>query len=275
MLANWVKETTTTTGTGTMTLAGAATGFIAFTDAFNDGDKVFYSIESGNNREIGVGTFTASGTTLSRDTILETLVSGTYDNTSPTAITLAGTSTVACTAMQQIAKPSPMGTYLPSTKRIMSAHHQKADISTVALTANTVYYYPFCLEEGMTIASLGVEISAAAAGNGDIGIYSRGVDGKPGSLLTSTGSFSVNTTGHVDTSITNEFFRAGNYFMAIVAGVAPTVTSTNNQQNNTIGSDDNLTPLSGFTESSSTLPASAGTLSEKNNKSPIPYMVAA
>lgn len=70
-----VKETTTTTGTGTITLAGAVTGFQAFS-VIGDGNTTFYTIAEGSEFEVGIGTFTASGTTLSRDTILESSNAG-------------------------------------------------------------------------------------------------------------------------------------------------------------------------------------------------------
>ena len=65
-----VKETTTTTGTGTLTLAGAVTGFDSFADV-GDSNTTYYSCTDGTNFEVGIGTYTASGTTLSRDTIFE------------------------------------------------------------------------------------------------------------------------------------------------------------------------------------------------------------
>jgi hypothetical protein len=65
-----VKETTTTTGTGTLTLAGAVTGFDSFADV-GDGNTTYYSCTDGTNFEVGIGTYTLSGTTLSRDTIFE------------------------------------------------------------------------------------------------------------------------------------------------------------------------------------------------------------
>jgi hypothetical protein len=70
-----VKETTTTTSTGTYTLAGAVTGFQAFS-VIGDGNTTYYSITNGTDWEVGIGTYTASGTTLSRDTILESSNSG-------------------------------------------------------------------------------------------------------------------------------------------------------------------------------------------------------
>jgi hypothetical protein len=70
-----VKETSTTTGTSTLTLAGAADGFQSFA-AVGDGNTTYYAIVSGNDYEVGLGTYTASGTTLSRTTILESSNSG-------------------------------------------------------------------------------------------------------------------------------------------------------------------------------------------------------
>jgi len=84
-----VKESTATTGTGTVTLGGASAGFQAFS-AIGDGNTTFYTLVSGDEWEVGVGTYTLSGTTLSRDTVLESSNAG-------SAITLAGVSDVFCT----------------------------------------------------------------------------------------------------------------------------------------------------------------------------------
>jgi hypothetical protein len=70
-----VKETTTTTGTGIITLAGAVNGFQAFS-VIGDGNETFYTIAGGAEFEVGIGTYTLSGTTLSRDTVLESSNSG-------------------------------------------------------------------------------------------------------------------------------------------------------------------------------------------------------
>ena len=65
-----VKETTTTTGTGTYTLAGAVSGFETFTANLDNSDTTYYVCTDNTDFEVGLGTFTSSGTTLSRDTIL-------------------------------------------------------------------------------------------------------------------------------------------------------------------------------------------------------------
>lgn len=71
VLADRVRETTITTGTGTITLAGAVTGFQSFS-VIGDGNTTYYTIagQGTNEWEVGIGTYTASGTTLSRDTVL-------------------------------------------------------------------------------------------------------------------------------------------------------------------------------------------------------------
>lgn len=76
-----VKETTTTTGTGTITLAGASSGFQSFA-AIGNGNSTFYCIaaQTGTEWEVGIGTYTSSGTTLSRDTVLSSSNSGALVN---------------------------------------------------------------------------------------------------------------------------------------------------------------------------------------------------
>src|SRR5262245_35229457 len=76
-LANLARMTTPTLGTGTMTLAAAAQSFLTFAQAgIADGDVVTYAIEDGANREIGRGTYAASGPALSRDSVLNSTNGG-------------------------------------------------------------------------------------------------------------------------------------------------------------------------------------------------------
>ena len=76
-----VRETTTTTGTGTVTLAGAVTGFQSFA-AIGNGNTTFYTIagQGTSEWEVGIGTYTSSGTTLSRDSVLASSNSGSKVN---------------------------------------------------------------------------------------------------------------------------------------------------------------------------------------------------
>jgi len=77
ILKDRVKETTTTTGTGAVTLAGATTGYQAFSTIGNANTTYYCIAGQGTSEwEVGIGTYTASGTTLSRDTILASSNSG-------------------------------------------------------------------------------------------------------------------------------------------------------------------------------------------------------
>lgn len=71
VVADRVRETTTTVGTGTVTLAGAVTGFQTFATIGN-GNTTYYTIagQGTTEWEVGIGTYTSVGTTLSRDTVL-------------------------------------------------------------------------------------------------------------------------------------------------------------------------------------------------------------
>lgn len=66
-----VKQTSTTTGVGTLTLIAASSQFQSFNAVFGAGPvKAFYAISGASYFEVGIGTFTNSGGTLSRDTVL-------------------------------------------------------------------------------------------------------------------------------------------------------------------------------------------------------------
>lgn len=94
VLVNRAKMSTSTTGTGTITLGSAEDGYQTFADAgVTDGDVVRYVIEDGNDWEIGTGTYTASGTTLSR-TVIES-------SNSDAALNLSGAASVFVSATSE------------------------------------------------------------------------------------------------------------------------------------------------------------------------------
>jgi len=82
VLADRVRETTTTTGTGSVTLAGAYTGFQTFSAAVGTGNSTYYTIANvgSGEWEVGIGTYTSGGNTLSRTTVLASSNGGSLVN---------------------------------------------------------------------------------------------------------------------------------------------------------------------------------------------------
>lgn len=125
-LVNRAKMSTSTTGTGTITLGSAEDGYQSFADAgVSDGDVVRYVIEEGNNWEIGTGTYTASGTTLTRNVI--------ESSNSDSAITLAGAAVVFVSATVEDFTNFQIGT-TSSTTETAIASYAKADFVGLEVT---------------------------------------------------------------------------------------------------------------------------------------------
>ena len=93
-LFNLAKENTNTTGSGTMTLTGASTGYLTFEESgvLNE-DVVSYGVEDGNEREVGRGVYTTSGSTLTRSVLNST--------NSGSPIDLSGNANVFITALAE------------------------------------------------------------------------------------------------------------------------------------------------------------------------------
>ena len=90
VLKNRAKMSTSTTGTGTITLGSAESGYQTFADAgVANSDIVRYVIEDDAAWEIGTGTYTSSGTTLTR-TVSESSNSDAALNLSGAAVVFVG-----------------------------------------------------------------------------------------------------------------------------------------------------------------------------------------
>ncbi len=117
VLADRVKETSTTTGTGTYTLAGAVSGFESF-GSIGNGNTTYYACTLGADFEVGIGTYTSSGTTLARTTILQ---SSNSDNAVSWG---SGTKTLFCT------QPAEKAVFLNASDNIELADNEKIILGT-------------------------------------------------------------------------------------------------------------------------------------------------
>ena len=122
VIADRVKDSTTTAGTGTITLSGTApTGYQSFS-VIGNANTTYYCIagQTTSEWEVGIGTYTLSGTTLARTTVLAN-----SSGTQPTALTFsAGTKDVFVTY------PSSKGVYLDASGNAIGLGTPAAFVAT-------------------------------------------------------------------------------------------------------------------------------------------------
>mgnify|MGYP003343146171 FL=1 len=82
VLADRVQETCSAPGTGAVTLLGAVTGYQTFSAAVGNANTCYYCIadQSGANWEVGIGTYSTSGNSLARTTVVSSSNSGSAVN---------------------------------------------------------------------------------------------------------------------------------------------------------------------------------------------------
>lgn len=229
MLGYGVKETTATTGTGTLTLS-AVTNFPRFSQAFAVGDLVFYSLLSsaGEPIESGIGTVGASNT-LARTRPMTTFSGGTYDNSSPSAVSLSGTTTVigaALPASNVVCRPNIDSVSSGVFRSLPSAHHVQQYNNTKSFYTNRCWYVPFLIETMVVINGLSFRSTAGgSSGKVRMGLYRCGADGYIGDLIEQTGDITdITTTGQKSGSIGPYLLAPGWYFVAMCTN--QTVTGT-------------------------------------------------
>jgi hypothetical protein len=137
VLKDRVKETTTTTGTGSLTLLGASVGYQSFL-VIGNGNTCYYAISSttGNEWEVGIGTYSTTGPTLARTTILSSSNSGSVVSLS------AGTKDV------YVVYPAEKAVYEDSSNKVVQSDFVNLDVSgtatlaTATITSGTVSSAP-------------------------------------------------------------------------------------------------------------------------------------
>lgn len=128
-----VRETSTTAGTGDQTLAGPERGFRSFSSTVGNGNSCYYAIvhQTASEWEVGIGTYTSSTNTLSRDTILASSNSGSAVNFS------SGNKDVFLTAPGEVLEPmTDVGGRLTLTSGEPGGY-------TDVTAGTTVYYTPY------------------------------------------------------------------------------------------------------------------------------------
>lgn len=237
-IRNWVKcAVSGAPGVGNIGIGAAPAGFMTFATAgFVTGQFCHYTVTDGNNREFGYGLYTSGAPdTITRSVIIETLVVGVFDDTSPAPINITASATVEITDAAQHISPAP-STLIPPVSgfsgRIYSSYTNRT-LSNVVMVANKLYAIPFPLKAPALISSVFLYniVTAAAAGSiARIGLYNCGVNTLPGTvLIEGNGTLLVDATGLNKTIplAVAKLIPAGKYWMAIISDGTPTLAGYN------------------------------------------------
>jgi hypothetical protein len=150
-ISDRIKETSNTTGTGTYTLAGAVTGFETFTANLSNSDTTYYCCTDNTDFEVGLGTFTTSGTTLARTTILAS------SNSNNAVSWTSGTRTLFCTlpAAKTVFLDASGNTTIGGVVTIGSQLIMPDVTSAKILVADGTSYQEVAVSGDVTIANTG------------------------------------------------------------------------------------------------------------------------
>ena len=190
VLADRVRETTTTTGTGSVTLAGAYTGFQTFSAGVGNSNSTYYTIANvvSGEYEVGIGTYTSGGNTLSRTTVLTSSNSGSLVNFG------SGSKDVFVT------QPAARAVYVDGTSVVAA---NSATVPNSLLANSSLTLGSTALTLGATTTSVAGLTLTTAAVNGTLGattpstVAATSVTASSDSSFTSTGALQISagTTG--------------------------------------------------------------------------------
>lgn len=187
--ADRVKETTTTIGTAALVLAGAPTGFRAFSAVMAANDTCYYCVVGGAEWEVGLGTFS---TTLTRTTVFAS------SNAGAAVVFSAGTKDVFITLpAQRVVDPywlMQTTNYTMGNVATQQKLFNQTANGTLALTAGIYEFECQLFMSGMSATSGNMGFNPIGAGTAvadRFGYDARGVDGSNVSVATVSGSGAI------------------------------------------------------------------------------------
>lgn len=208
---------TLTTGTGTITLDSALPGYRTFADAgVLNGEIVNYVLEEGTTWEIGFGTYSSSGPTLSRTV--------TASSNSGAAVTLTGGARVHVShTMDTWYAPDVSASLVTGlSEQYVAPRLATAAGGNMTPSADTIYFVPLNLNSRATFSRIGANISVVISPiTMYLGLYeARNIGGTvsffPGRLLGGGSALSVTSAVNYE-DVISATLNPGLYFLGMTA----------------------------------------------------------
>jgi hypothetical protein len=222
-LVNRAKVATASVGTGTITLGSAESGYQSFADAgLVDANVVRYTIEDGTDWEIGSGTYTAAGTTLTRT--LDESSTGSLLNLTGAAVVFVTAAAEDIPAVQELYAENPVTPTAPS-----ATGTNAVAIGSGAIASSTDTVAVGNLTDAVGFESLALGYLAQATSSYATSVGTRSVASGTGAtaigrLTDATGVNSVAIgfnaqaiSGERATAITNSYASGTDSFAAAIA----------------------------------------------------------
>jgi hypothetical protein len=242
VLKDRVREASVTSGTGTLTLDGAISGFQGFS-VIGDGNTTYYAIVdvTTGDWEVGVGTYSSTGPTLSRDSVLESSNSGNLVNFS------SNIKDVFCTyPAEQAVTLTDVQTL--TNKTISGANNTLSNIGNSSLTNSSITFGSTAQALGSTVSAInGVSIGGTTRAAGSF----TTLDASGNVVLGDATSDTISANGRFNTDVVPSTTNARDlgtsslqwkqvYATTFTEGAFPVVTQTD------IGTAPNQIPLNQY-----------------------------
>jgi hypothetical protein len=230
MIGNWIVMTSGTTGGGNLSL-DAVSGYPTIANQFANSVRFQYVLlndADGKPVEAGIG-YVTSGTTLVREVVIATYVSGTYSSY-PSAASLTGTTRVIVTPLANGAGPVLTHIHSGASRYYFMQNYNHTGSDTKALTANVTLFIAGPVAVAGKISGMVCNITTAAGTGSNklrMGIYSVGANGSPAGIIAETADGLPNSTGEKSLAFSSAIsLPPAHYYLAVISDVGPTLRAS-------------------------------------------------